>query len=69
MSKLKLEPAAISGALVAVINLLVLFGVVTLTPDQIAAVNAALVAVLAVFVRNRVTPVAKFDLGDGTPYP
>lgn len=58
MSKLKLEPAAISGALVAVINLLVLFGVVTLTPDQIAAVNAALAAVLAVFVRSQVTPTA-----------
>ncbi|NBW09921.1 MAG: hypothetical protein EBR82_18035 [Caulobacteraceae bacterium] len=61
MSKLKLEPAAISGALVAIINLLVLFGVVSLTPDQIAAVNTALAAVLAVFVRQSVTPVAKFD--------
>lgn len=61
MSKLNLEPVAVSAALVAVLNALILLGVLSLTPDQVAAINAAVVAVLALVVRNRVTPVAKFD--------
>lgn len=61
MSKFNLEPVAVSAAVVAVLNALILLNVLSLTPDQVAAINAAVVAVLALVVRNRVTPVAKFD--------
>ncbi|MBS1836475.1 MAG: hypothetical protein JST64_02125 [Actinobacteria bacterium] len=53
------EPAVISGAIVAVINALVLFGAVTATPDQIAGANVAMIAVLSLLVRQSVTPNAK----------
>lgn len=54
--RLSAEPALISGAVMAIINLLALFGVFTLTADQLAGVNAALVALLAVVIRATVTP-------------
>ena len=50
------EPAAWSGAILAVLNALVLLNVVALDADQIAGINIALVAVVAVFVRQSVTP-------------
>lgn len=50
------EPALLSGAVMAVVNLLILFGVLSLTTDQLAGVNAALVAVLAVVIRATVAP-------------
>lgn len=56
LSKVNTEPALVSAAVVAVLNALVLLGVVDLTPDQVAGVNAAVVAVLALVVRSRVTP-------------
>lgn len=56
MNIINREPVAISAAVVAVLNALVLLGVVHLTPDQIAGVNAAVVAVLALIVRSKVTP-------------
>jgi len=68
LAKVNTEPAIVSAAVVAVLNALVLLGVVTLTPDQVAGVNAAVVAVLALVVRNRVTPVAKYgDMVDPAP--
>jgi hypothetical protein len=48
------EPAIIGAAVVAVLNALVLLGVVSLTPEQIAGINIALVAVLGLFVRQSV---------------
>ena len=56
------EPAIISGALVAVLNALVALSVISLSAEQISAINVALVAVLAIFVRQSVTPVG--DAGD-----
>ncbi|MDX6298636.1 MAG: hypothetical protein QOI51_2493 [Nocardioidaceae bacterium] len=53
---LKAQPAAISAALVAVLNALVLLGEVRLDAEQISAVNIAVVAVLGVFVHQTVTP-------------
>lgn len=53
------EPAVIAGAVTAVLNALVLLGVFTLTTEQLAGVNAALAAVLALCVRSAVTPNAK----------
>ena len=49
------EPALVAGAVMALVNLAVLFGV-DLTADQIAGINTALAAVLAVVVRRAVTP-------------
>ncbi len=54
--RLSAEPALMSGAVMAVINLLALFEVLTMTADQLAGVNAALVAVLAVVIRATVSP-------------
>lgn len=62
---LRTEPAIISGAAVAVLNALVALSVITLTAEQISAINVALVAVLAIFVRQSVTPTVKVgDAGD-----
>lgn len=59
------EPAIISGALVAILNALVALSVISLTAEQISAVNVALVAVLTIFVRQSVTPTVKTgDAGD-----
>lgn len=55
---LKAQPAAISAAVVAVLNALVLLGPLGLTADQISAINIAVVAVLGLFVHQTVTPVA-----------
>lgn len=50
------EPAAYSGAVVAILNALVLLNVIHLTLDQIAGVNVALISVLTLGVRAAVTP-------------
>ena len=54
---LKSQPAAISAALVAVLNAVVLLGAINLSADQISAINIAVVAVLGLFVHQTVTPV------------
>ena len=51
------EPALVSGALVAVIALATSFGL-HWSVEQVGAVTAAFGAVLALFVRSQVTPVA-----------
>jgi len=59
------EPALVSGALVAVLNALVALSVISLTAEQISAINVALVAVLAIFVRQSVIPTVNVgDAGD-----
>lgn len=55
-ARLSGEPALISGAVVAVLNLLALFGVYSLTAEQLAGVNTALVAILALVIRATVSP-------------
>lgn len=50
------EPALAAGAVMAIINLLLVFGVLELTSEQIGAINTALAAVLAFVVRRSVTP-------------
>ena len=52
---LEQEPAVLSGAILAVLNAAVLFGL-SLTVDQLAAINVAFVAVLTVFTRKNVSP-------------
>lgn len=47
------EPALLSGAIIAIINVLMLFDVIVVTPDQINGINVALAAVLAIFTRQR----------------
>ena len=53
---LEQEPAVLSGAILAVLNVAVLLFGLSLTVDQLAAINVALVAVLTVFTRKNVTP-------------
>jgi hypothetical protein len=52
------EPAAILGALNAVVALGVGFGL-DVTPEQLGLISAALAAVLALVVRSQVTPVER----------
>jgi hypothetical protein len=60
------EPAAISAAVIAVIQALILFGVVQITVDQLAGLNIALVAVLGLLVRQNTTPTAAPTLAANT---
>lgn len=52
------RPVTISGAIVALLNVPVLFGVWSITAEQLAGVNTALVALLGLFTYKSVTPVA-----------
>ena len=60
------EPAAIAAFLGIAINLAITFGL-NLTIDQVALVNALVVAVLALIVRQSVTPVSAPTLPIGQP--
>lgn len=53
------EPVLIAAAVAALLNALVALHAFTLSTDQLSVVNIAVVAVLALFVRSQVTPVAK----------
>ena len=54
MSWLKAEPVAIAGFISILINLGISFGL-HLTQDQVALINALVVAALAIIVRQNVT--------------
>lgn len=54
------EPALIAGAIAIAINLAISFGL-NLSTDQVALINALVVAVLSIIVRQNVTPVASGD--------
>ena len=56
LERIKNEPALLGGAVTAVLNALVLLDVVSLSVEQITSINVALAAVLALFVRSKVTP-------------
>jgi hypothetical protein len=58
MNILKTKPAAVSAALVALLNALVLLHVIDLSGEQIGGINVAIAAVLGLFVHQSVTPVA-----------
>lgn len=62
---LNLEPVAIAAALRAIILCAVAFGL-RWTPEQIAALMLAVEAILAVLVRQNVTPTAAPTLPSGT---
>lgn len=51
------EPVALGSAVTAVLNALVLLGVLDLSAEQIGGINVAVAAVLGILVRSRVTPV------------
>jgi len=59
------EPAAIAAFIAIAVNLLVSFGL-RLSVDQIALINALVVAGLALLVRQSVTPVSAPRLDAGT---
>jgi hypothetical protein len=66
------EPAAIAGVIAIAINLALTFGL-RWTAEQVSLVNALVIAVLSLVVRQSVTPVSapqlptgtKVDTGDG----
>lgn len=60
------EPALILGALSALINVAIVLHFVVLTGDQVGTLNIALAAVIAVIVRQQVTPVSDPKLPIGT---
>lgn len=53
------EPAVVAGAVIAVLQVLVLFNVIQVDEIQLAAINTALIAVLSLFIRQSVTPNVK----------
>lgn len=55
------EPAVVAGAVLAVLQALVLLRVITLDESQLAGINVALIAVLTLLVRQSVTPNANLD--------
>lgn len=59
------EPAAIAAFIAIAVNLAITFGL-DLTPDQVALINALVVAGLALIVRQSVTPIAEPKLPEGT---
>jgi hypothetical protein len=59
------EPAAIAAFIAIAVNLAITFGL-KLTGDQIALINALVVAGLALIVRQSVTPVGAPNLPVGT---
>lgn len=59
------EPAAIAAFIAIAVNLAITFGL-NLTPDQVALINALVVAGLALIVRQSVTPTAAPQLPAGT---
>jgi len=59
------EPAAIAAFIAIAVNLAITFGL-NLTTDQVALINALVVAGLALLVRQSVTPVNAPQLPVGT---
>jgi len=60
-SLLTKNPIQISGAVMAIINFLIIMDWLEMTPDQVAALNVALVAVLGLFVVSTTTNTAKLE--------
>jgi hypothetical protein len=59
------EPVAIQALIMSFVNLMIVFGVVQFTDQQIGAINMFLAALLAVLARRAVTPVANPRDQDG----
>ena len=62
-ARVQAEPAYAAGAVMATINLFVVFNVVTLTGEQIASINTAVAAILAFVVRRAVSPTSLAAVG------
>jgi hypothetical protein len=54
--RISAEPALVTGAIVATINVAAAFRAWTPTPEQLAATNSALAAVFALLIRATVMP-------------
>jgi hypothetical protein len=54
--RISAEPAVITGAVVASVNVVAAFRVWMPTPEQLAAINSALAAIFALLVRATVEP-------------
>jgi hypothetical protein len=55
------NPIQLSGAIMAVVNFLILMEWVTMTDKQVAGANVALVAVLSLFIVSKTTNTAKLE--------
>lgn len=53
---LQQEPVAIGGGVTVLVQLLVLLHVVSLSPEQIAGITVAVVTLLTLLTRRKVTP-------------
>ena len=70
LERIKNEPALVVGVVTAVCNLVVGFGLVDLTTEQIGLINAVVVALLAFVTRSYVVParnVVEMDAEDYIP--
>jgi hypothetical protein len=54
--RISAEPALVTGATVAMVNVVAAFRVWTPTPGQLAAINSALATVFALLIRATVKP-------------
>jgi hypothetical protein len=52
--RISAEPAVMTGAIMATVNVVAAFRVWTPTPEQLAAINSALAAIFALLVRATV---------------
>lgn len=59
------NPTVIAGAIAIAINLAITFGL-KLTAEQVSLINALVIAILAIIVRDQVTPVSDPKLPVGT---
>lgn len=59
------EPAVISAALIAVVNVAAVFHVVTVSVQQLGVLNTGTVAILALFTRQSVYTQASVDQMQG----
>lgn len=59
------EPAAVAAFIAIAVNLAITFGL-RLTADQVALINALVVAGLALIVRQESTPTSQPKLAEGT---
>jgi hypothetical protein len=58
IEKIRNEPVLITGLIAAIIALVTAFGL-SLSNEQVGAINAVVVAILAFVARSKVTPVSQ----------
>lgn len=67
-SLLQKQPVAISATIIAILNLGQSFGVFTITADQLAQINTALVLGLGLLTWSQVTPTVTADANEAAAF-